>query len=119
MSSWLQPFFQKHDQIGNAIKGLAGFFKTDSMVGKQREEIIAAQTALINKNNANKKRKRVDVRLDTAAATTTEEISLQNLAEIYKGEEVENKAPKTIYEGVSEAIGFNVGPPKNKVAIFS
>ena len=47
--------------IYQLLKGLANFFKTDSLIGKQRDVMIAEQTALINSKNQNK-RKRVDVR---------------------------------------------------------
>jgi len=60
MSRWLQPFFQNHAQIGAAIKGMASFFKTDSLIGKQRGDVIAEQTAMMN-NSKGLKRCRVEV----------------------------------------------------------
>jgi len=67
LSTWLQPFFQAHNQAGTAIRGIAGFFKTDSMIGKQRGEIIAEHTALIAKNKGGVKRQRVEVELEDTA----------------------------------------------------
>ncbi len=93
--------------MGTAIKGLASFFKTDSLIGRQREEVVAAQTALIHKNNANKKRKRVDVKFEHEGAGGSADTSLQNVAEMYKGEGIENKAPKSIYDESTSGITFN------------
>ena len=107
LSGWLKPFLQKHTQMGTAIKGLASFFKTDSLIGRQREEVVAAQTALIHKNNASKKRKRVDVKFEDEGAGGSAETSLQNVAEMYKGEGIENKAPKSIYDESTSGISFN------------
>ena len=93
--------------MGTAIKGLASFFKTDSLIGRQREEVVAAQTALIHKNNANKKRKRVDVKFEHEGAGGSADTSLQNVAEMYKGEGIENKAPKSIYDESTSGITFS------------
>ena len=109
ISTWLKPFLQKHTQLGTAIKGLASFFKTDSLVGRQRGEVIAAQNALINKNNANKKRKRVDVMMEDeeGGRSSTEHIQ-KSIADAYKGGGIENKAPSgSIYDESSSGITFN------------
>lgn len=107
LSSWLQPFFQKHSQLGSAIKGLANFFKTDSLIGKQRDVMIAEQTALINSKNQNK-RKRVDVRLEESEGLETEKF---DLTQLYTGSgsthNTENKEPSNIYEEAYTGITFN------------
>ena len=48
-------------------RGIASFFNTGSMIGKQRGEIVAEHTALIAKNKA-VKRQRVEVSLDDSAS---------------------------------------------------
>jgi len=53
LSSWLQPFFQRHSSLGSAVKGLAGFFKVDSDVGRMRQEAVAAQAKIVNRSKGN------------------------------------------------------------------
>lgn len=98
LSSWLQPFFQVHAQIGTAIKGIAGFFKTDSLVGRLRGEVIAEHTALIKKNGG-VRRERVEVKLEEAVPVSIK-------PDEYKCGVEDASTAKSIFSTSSERINF-------------
>jgi len=107
LSRWLQPFFQTHKQIGTAIKGIASFFKTDSLIGKQRGEIIAEQTALINRGKGTK-RQRIEVELESTAATQDIEAADYKLAV----GAVSGNTASSIFSTSSQGIYFGGAQPK-------
>ena len=112
LSRWLQPFFQTHNQIGTAIKGIASFFKTDSLIGKLRGDFIAEQTAMINKNKS-LKRQRVNIRIED-----DEPAAVNCSAEEYKGEVEKQTTAESIYSTSSERINFHSQNSKSDSAVF-
>ena len=104
LSHWLQPFYQKHSQLGSAIKGLASFFRSDSSVGQLRRAAINRQAEAAAASSSSKtgvKRPRQEPLQETQASINTE--MYKNSSDCGGGED---QPPSSIFATPTCGISF-------------